>query len=90
MLFYDHVYNAKIEHYKYEWGTWGKTNKAYISCPYLKYFLANSNMENLPSCNDDVDLSLWTETGEGGIGTGLLVDDGVPDLETDWGRCKSQ
>jgi hypothetical protein len=31
------------------------TYKAYMSWPNLKYFIANSNMEYRPSCNDEVE-----------------------------------
>ena len=56
----------------------------YISCPYLKYFMANSSMEYLPSCNEDAaECSLFTEFGVGGLGIDPEVDDLVPGLDND-------
>jgi hypothetical protein len=43
--------------------------------------MANSNMEYLPSCNDDADCSLLTEFGVGGLGIEPDVDDLVPGLD---------
>ena len=45
--------------------------------------MANSNIEYLPSSNDVVECSLWTELGVGALGIEPEVDDLVPGMDND-------